>query len=229
MTSPTLEPADTDIAARLRNDILGADLPPASRLRLMDLTDRYGAPAGKVREALLQLASEGLIAFEPKRGFALLPISLRELEDVTKLRIDLETRALRDAIACGDDMWETHIISALHLLTKIEARSLQDRRALDPDWTRKHRQFHRALLAACPSSWTLRFCETLSDHAERYRRFSIATRAYARDIHAEHKAIADAAIARQADKACELLAAHYSATAEAVAANKAAFAQRAGG
>lgn len=223
-----IEGTDAGVAARLRDDVLGATLPPASRLRLMDLTARYGAPAGKVREALLQLASEGLITFEPKRGFALRPISLAELHDVTNLRVELESRALREAIDCGDDTWETEIVASLHLLAKAEAKSLKDRRALDQDWTRKHRRFHRSLLSACSSPWTLRFCETLSDHAERYRQFSIATRPRVRDIHAEHKAIADAAIGRRADKACKLLRAHFFATAAAVAADNAAFSASSG-
>lgn len=212
-----------DLTERLRADLLGAVLAPASRLRLADLTSRYRAPPGKIREVLLQLASQGLIAFKPKLGFSALPVSLEELRDVTRLRIELETRALREAIEAGDDDWESEIVISLHLLDKVETRSLKDRGALDREWSRKHRRFHTALLAACPSSWTLRFCETLSDHAERYRRLSIATRPRERDIHAEHKAIAEATLAGKADRACKLLAGHFSATASAVALNEKLF------
>jgi GntR family carbon starvation induced transcriptional regulator len=208
-----------DVAARLRADVLGASMPPASPLRFMDLPGRYAAPPGKVREALLQLASEGLIRFKPKHGFTSLPLSIEELWDVTNLRIKLESEAVTQAIAFGDESWEARIISALHLISKVETRSLKDRSALDGDWSKRHRQFHSALLSACPSAWTIRFCETLSDHAERYRRHSIAVRSYARDIHAEHKAIAEAVIGRKAKLARELLRDHYTSTANAVAAN----------
>ena len=215
--------AENDVAARLRADVLGASLPPASPLRLMDLTGRYDAAPGKVREALLQLASEGLIRFKPKHGFTSLPLSIEELWDVTHLRIKLESEAVTQAIESGDEAWEARIISALHLISKVETRSLKDRRALDGDWSKKHREFHSALLSACPSQWTVRFCETLSDHAERYRRHSISVRAHARDIHAEHKAIAEAVIGRKAKLARELLSDHYTSTANAVAANGDAF------
>jgi GntR family carbon starvation induced transcriptional regulator len=212
-----------DVAARLRADVLGASLPPASPLRLMDLTGRYAAPPGKVREALLQLASEGLIQFKPKHGFTSLPLSIEELWDVTHLRIKLESEALTRAIECGDETWEARIISALHLISKVETRSMKDRGALDGGWSKKHRQFHTALLSACPSKWTVRFCETLSDHAERYRRHSISVRSHVRDIHGEHKAIAEAVIGRKARLARNLLADHYMSTANAVAANGQAF------
>lgn len=219
----SIESAENDVAARLRADVLGSALPPASPLRLMDLTGRYAAPPGKVREALLQLASEGLIQFKPKYGFTSLPLSIEELWDVTHLRIKLESEAITQAIERGDEAWEAGIISALHLISKVETQSLKDRRALDSNWSKRHRQFHTALLSACPSKWTVRFCETLSDHAERYRRHSISVRAHTRDIHAEHKAIAEAVIGRKARLARELLSDHYTSTANAVAANGGAF------
>ena len=122
--------AENDVAARLRADVLGASLPPASPLRLMDLTGRYDAAPGKVREALLQLASEGLIRFKPKHGFTSLPLSIEELWDVTHLRIKLESEAVTQAIESGDEAWEARIISALHLISKVETRSLKDRRRL---------------------------------------------------------------------------------------------------
>jgi DNA-binding GntR family transcriptional regulator len=210
------------VAERLKSDILDNALAPASRLRLFDLTDKYETTAGKMREALIQLASEGLIAYEPKRGFALLPLSTAELRDVTKLRIELESVAFREAIHLGGDEWESAIVGSLHLLAKAEKGSIKNRSRLDSDWSVKHRAFHAALLSACESPWRLRFSKQLSDHAERYRRLSIAVRKHERDIHAEHQAIADAAIARKADAACSLLAKHYTATADAVSAALAA-------
>jgi DNA-binding GntR family transcriptional regulator len=214
------DPKSNELTTLIRTDVLSSNLEPSRRLRLAELMERYDAPMGKVREALIQLSSEGLIGFEPNRGFSMLPISLAELRDVTTLRIELECRALRDCIMHADDHWETDVISALYLLKKSETTSIKDRRALDGHWSLRHRQFHRALLSRCQSAWTLRFCETLSDHAERYRRFSIKSRAQSRDIHAEHQGIADAAISRKADLACERLAAHYQTTADAVAANR---------
>jgi DNA-binding GntR family transcriptional regulator len=196
---------------------------PASPLRLVALTNRYEAPPGKVREALLQLASEGLIQFKPKFGFTALPLSLEKLSDVTELRIQLESEAIMRAIEFGDETWEASIISTLHLINKVDARSLNDRRALDGVCSKRHRQFHSALLSACPSSWRIKFCETLSDHAERYRRHSITVRSHARDIQAEHTEIAKATIARNAKRACKLLTEHYRSKANAVAADGDAF------
>lgn len=204
------------LAAQLKADILDGGPGRDTRLKLFELRDRYETTQGKVREALLQLASEGLISYEPKRGFALLPLSVADLKEVTKLRIELECEALRESIKLGGDAWESGIVSNLYLLKKTEQRSSKNSRQLNSQWSERHRNFHRALLSACSSVWRLKFCEQLSDHAERYRRLSIAVRNHQRDIYAEHQAIADAAVARNAGLACRLLAQHFTLTADTV-------------
>ncbi len=206
------------LAAQLKADIFDHTSGRDTRLKLFDLRDRYGATQGKVREALFQLASEGLISYEPKRGFGLLPLSAADLKEVTKLRVELECEALRESIKLGDDSWESRVVSSLYLLNKTEQRSTKNRQQLNSKWSDLHRDFHRALLAACGSAWRLKFCEQLSDHAERYRRLSLAVRGHKRDIAAEHQAIADAAIARNANLACRLLERHFTVTADTISA-----------
>ncbi|WP_175162868.1 FCD domain-containing protein, partial [Achromobacter aegrifaciens] len=51
----------------------------------------------------------------------------------------------------------------------------------------------------------------------RYRRLTVTRKPIARDLDDEHKGILDATLARDADRACELLAAHIRLTYEAVA------------
>jgi DNA-binding GntR family transcriptional regulator len=48
--------------------------------------------------------------------------------------------------------------------------------------------------------------------SERYRQLSAALDREDRDVDAEHKAILDACIARQADRACELIDSHLTRT-----------------
>jgi DNA-binding GntR family transcriptional regulator len=62
----------------------------------------------------------------------------------------------------------------------------------------------------------LRFCSTLFDLGERYRRLAAAYGQPSRDIHAEHAALVRAAIDRDAERACALLVEHIALTAERV-------------
>ena len=193
----------------LRRDIIRGELAPGRPLRLADLSQRYGMGFSPLREALNRLQAERMVTAESLRGFRVAPVSLDELHDAVSLRILIETEALRASIRMGDDAWAAGIVSALYAL------NLQVRRTgSDTDiWTleARHHAFHRSLLAACNSPWTLEFVERLYAATERYRIPILLAAALpaGRDVQAEHGALAQAALDRDADKAAALLREHY--------------------
>jgi DNA-binding GntR family transcriptional regulator len=56
-------------------------------------------------------------------------------------------------------------------------------------------------VSACDSPWLLRLRDTLYVQSERYRQISVPLSRRARDLNAEHQAIADAALSRDAELA----------------------------
>lgn len=205
----------------ISTDLLAGRLEPSARLRLNELKLRYGLGLSPLREALLRLASEGLVVAEGQRGFAVAPVSLAELADLTRTRQQIETIALTEAIARGDSDWEADVLSAFHRLSRAPLPSGVDDTDAGMNWELRHRAFHDALVAACDSPWLLRFHSQLVDHSERYRRTRLfnppAAAHLARDIDAEHREIMEAVLARDASKACELMREHLQRTADAVA------------
>lgn len=200
----------------LRQDLVRGAFPPGSPLRLAELGTRYGMGFSPLREALNRLQAERLVTAESLRGFRVAPLSPEEFEDALASRLLIETEALRAAIAKGGDDWAAGIVSALYAL-KLQV----DRRSQGGDlWEleSRHHAFHRALLAACGSAWLLEFFERLYTATERYRLPALAGGAGAggRDIHAEHAAIAEAVLARDAEQAETLLRQHYLRTAETI-------------
>ena len=75
------------IYERLRNDIIAGRLEPTAKLRIEELRETYETSASPLREALNRLAGEGFVTAEGQRGFYVAPISLKELDDITRLRI----------------------------------------------------------------------------------------------------------------------------------------------
>jgi DNA-binding GntR family transcriptional regulator len=90
--------------------------------------------------------------------------------------------------------------------------------ALNPEWEAAHASFHEVLIAGCRSPWFRRFSTVLRDQTARYRFLSLAVpkAERTRDVAAEHDAIVNAILARDADKACKLLADHFQQTTELV-------------
>ncbi|NEI71756.1 FCD domain-containing protein [Rhizobium lusitanum] len=197
----------------LRHDIIRGELPPGRPLRLSDLSERYDMGFSPLREALNRLHAERLVTAESLRGFRVAPLSIDELHDAVNVRIKIESDALRASIRLGDDDWAAGIVSALYALNLQVGRTGPDADI----WTleARHYAFHRALLTACNSPWTLEFFERLYAATERYRIpvLLASTHSAGRDVQAEHGALAEATLARDADKATALLEAHYRKTA----------------
>lgn len=197
---------------RLRTDIVCGRLAPDAKLRIEELRQDYDTGASPLREALSRLAGEGFVTAEGQRGFRVAPISLADLDEITRLRIMLECEALRESIAKGTDAWESDLVATFHHLAKVEGSA-----RLAPDvleWEMRNHAFHEALIAACDSSWLLRFRRTLFEQHKRYRLISILDDASPRDVHAEHETIFRAALARNADAACAATESHIQRTAD---------------
>lgn len=198
----------------LRRDIIEGRLAPGEKLRIEHIKDNYGVGAGTLREALSLLIADGLVHSQGQRGFRVAPVSLADFGDITETRVMLESAALRQSIALGDDAWEGELLAAFHRLGKAEQKLAENSNR--EQWETRNRIFHEVLIGACPSRWVKHFLAILHRQAERYRRLSLQQKAVPRDIHGEHAALFQAALARDADLACAILARHIRATFEAV-------------
>ncbi|HEY7608929.1 MAG TPA: FCD domain-containing protein [Alphaproteobacteria bacterium] len=203
---------------RLRADLMAGRYGPGEALRLEPLMARYGCGISPLREALNRLAAERLVRAVGQRGFQAAPVSLAEMWDVVRLRQKLEGEALAAAMSAGDARWESEILAAFHRLAKAPP---PERDRADPDsWERSHRDFHAALIAACPSAWLLHFVGILYGHTERYRRIRFERtlpKKLVRDVEAEHRELMDAVLARDKRRAVRLLSEHLEKTGSFIA------------
>ena len=212
-TITKLDPSQTlsnSIAEKLRENIDSGKMSPGSKLRLDELRGVFGVSLSPLREALSRLCAEGYVAAEGQRGYKVAPTSPANLTEITRLRCEMESFALRESIRLGDDEWEGDVIAALHRLNKIE------RVHVDGDqmkqWESAHAAFHRKLVAACNLPLLLHFCNTLHDLNDRYRRIFLKNTTIDRDVRQEHEALCHATITRNADEACALLRNHIERT-----------------
>jgi DNA-binding GntR family transcriptional regulator len=202
------------VYARLREDILSGKLKPGSKLRFADLAKGYEAGVSTLREALSRLTADRLVTAEGQRGFRVSPISLNELWDITRLRAEIESAALKESMDAGDDAWEAEILSCLHRLLKLEKRRPKTPLLLTEEGSYLHKQYHMSLVAACPSIWRLRVIDVLYDHSERYRRLQTAYLSAMLHSAQDHTDIANAVVARKKVLAIGLLKTHLEATAK---------------
>jgi GntR family transcriptional regulator, carbon starvation induced regulator len=193
-------------------EILDGRLAPGAKITISEVAVRLGFSPGSIREALSRLAAEKWATAAAQKGYSVAPISMEELTDLTGTRIVIEQLCLRAAIAHGDVEWETSAVAAYHRLHRIPVYVGDAAPRVNPAWVGAHMTFHEALAAGCNSPWMLSIRAMLYAQSERYRQLSAALDREDRDVDAEHKAILDACIARQADRACELIDSHLTRT-----------------
>lgn len=204
----------------LRTDIIRGTRAAGERLRIEKLKSIYGIGPTPLREALQKLSQDGLVLTGGNRGFTVTPLDPAEFADLNLARTAIEKEALRLSLAAGDDAWEAGVVAASYIMRKEDA-ALATLDHVPDSWESANAAFHTALVAACGSRWLMRARTALHDHCERYRRAAIVHRLGSRDLGAEHAAIAEAALARDADRACELTERHFALTARGLAENEA--------
>ena len=213
----------TNVFERLREDVLSGRLSPLRKLQMRFLIDAYGVGQTPLREALNRLSAEGLIECRDQRGFYVTGISQSELLELNETRCWMETLALRKSMEAASSDWEEDVLIAHHRLSRTK-RSLDPEHFEDnPEWEHHHGVFHRTLINHCGSRPLVAFCKQLADQLYRYRRLSARKAYLSRPINDEHRALLDAVIDKDIERATSLLDAHYRQTAEVILGDSAIF------
>ena len=159
-----------------------------------------------MREILNRLSSETLVVAEGQRGFEVAPVSPEHLREIADLRLLLEGHALEQSFAAGDVEWEGRVVAAHHKLAGLERRMKDGDYSEVQTWKRYDWEFHQALISACGSEVLM---ETHASVFDQYLRYQLIALSFRGDIaSAEHLALRDCALAKDAAKARDVLTRH---------------------
>ncbi|MER6981969.1 GntR family transcriptional regulator, partial [Streptomyces carpinensis] len=94
------------VADALRAALIAGELHPGEVYSAPGLAARFGVSATPVREAMLDLAKEGLVDTVPNKGFRVTAVSERQLDEYTHVRslIEIPTTAGLAATAALADL-----------------------------------------------------------------------------------------------------------------------------
>jgi DNA-binding GntR family transcriptional regulator len=82
---------------RIKLDIITCAIAPGTEISEPQLCRHYHLGKAQVRMALIRLAHDGLVRPIPRRGYRVMPITLKDIHDVFELRLMLEPTAARMA------------------------------------------------------------------------------------------------------------------------------------
>ena len=207
-----IQTLQTRVLHQIRADIVNCRLMPNERLTLEALKERYQVGWSPIREALMRLEAEGIVSFEQNKGFRVAPVSREMLSDLMRSRIEIEGVALRWSIENGTVEWEAQVVAAFHRLSRLNKLKRSQSGSISSEWSKEHREFHRALVAACGSPTMLSIQQILFERAERYVALSIVSNSPPRNDVGEHEQIMQAALQRNVTRAITLNREHIDRT-----------------
>ena len=182
--------------AWLRSEILSGALPPGTPIVQASLASKLGISGTPIREALRDLATEGLITLSPFRGAVVTSLDLKDALEIHQVRLKLEPGA---AALAAERATEDILAKAEKLYDEMSSAS-------DGEWVALNREFHILLLSTTPSARLRSILTSLLEAAALYVGASMPHRTGAPQ--AEHREILDAFHARDVDRVASVVTQH---------------------
>jgi DNA-binding GntR family transcriptional regulator len=170
----------SQVLQALRGALVSGQMQPGEVYSAPALAARFGVSPTPVREAMLELAKEGLVLPVRNKGFRVRPLSDRELDEITEMRLLLEVpTAVRAARrATPDD---------LDRLRPMAARLVQLADAKDVvAYVENDREFHLDLLALAGNEQLVALVGELRSRSRLYGLSGLAERGELATSAAEH-------------------------------------------
>jgi GntR family carbon starvation induced transcriptional regulator len=179
----------------LKADVLIGRVAPNERLQVDALREKYDVSLSPIREALQRLVATGLVVSSERRGFRVAGLTRADLADLGRARRHIERTAVAEAMRLGDDDWEADVARAIHALSR-STRVAEGRLIYGPEWERRHRDFHLAMVKGCGSPRLIQIWSGLFDQGIRYRRIAQMLDLYHGDTPSEHAELFELVVAR---------------------------------
>jgi DNA-binding GntR family transcriptional regulator len=190
-------------ADELRRRILSGEFPEGFQLKQDALAEDFGMSRIPIREALVQLESEGFVRILPHRGAQVSELSQAEIRELFELRALLEPRLLRESAPrlTAEDY---------AALDRINAEYRAEIRALNPGrWGELNTRLHLHLMSRAEQPRTLAIVTALLQNTDRYTRLQLSLTGRGRTrAEKEHLTMVRLCQAGDVTAACGLLTAH---------------------
>lgn len=210
LASPTL--AET-IRLRLAEDIHAGQLPPGAEIDESALAERFGASRTPVREALRELAAQGLVEIVPRRGARVARVTLEQLGELFELLAETEAMCARFATW---RMTATERFALQRLQAEFTPRPEEAPGALEA-YDSYNRRFHELIYRGTHNGMLAAHAAALRQRLEPYRRAQYRGDRRIEQSYAEHQAVLDRMLRGAGEEAAQRMRAHMLSASAALA------------
>ncbi|WP_370938664.1 GntR family transcriptional regulator [Amycolatopsis sp. cg13] len=172
------------VSHALRAAVVAGELEPGNVYSAPELAKRFGVSATPVREAMLDLVREGLVATVPNKGYRVTEMAESELDQITELRMLIEPSLVARAHIPDGDLPELRAM----------AQAIVDEAAAGDlvAYTEADRAFHLRLLGYAGNARATSLIADLRAHTRLYGLAALSERGELAESAREHHEILDA-------------------------------------
>jgi DNA-binding GntR family transcriptional regulator len=192
----------------LRASIVAGELEPGEIYSAPALAERLGVSATPVREAMLDLANDGLVQPVRNRGFRVVVVDEDALDEISELRQMLEVPAMAKVVARAGDDELAALFAKVHRIESAAARSDA------AEFLLADRDFHLGLLILAGNTRLVRLVGQLRNQTRLAGIKVLADSGQLMASALEHRPILEAVCRREAELAQGLMRAHLAHTRE---------------
>lgn len=175
---------------------------PGQHLDETELAAIFGVSRTPIREALIQLASLGLVVTRPRRGTTVAEIPPQKLVEMFEVMAELEAMCGRLAARRMSPDEHTQLLAAHKAC--MEARTAND----SDGYYYKNEAFHEEIYAGSHNAFLAEQARNLHRRLRPYRRLQLRVRDRVATSYSEHEAIVNAIIAGDGERTADLLRNH---------------------
>jgi DNA-binding GntR family transcriptional regulator len=184
---------------QLFDRIVKGEIPSESKLREVSLAKEFGMSRTPVRDALRQLANDGLVTIKPSLGARVIGFSADDIEDIYDIRMALELLAID---LNGQSL-------RLKPLTELRDRF---QKAINKKNQEEHMQvdalLHRYIVESTGRRYLLHVYDEIGRLMHSFRHLAFRDKNVLKHVIEEHTALIDALLVRDIDKAKSILGQH---------------------
>ncbi|MDR1932822.1 MAG: GntR family transcriptional regulator [Spirochaetales bacterium] len=194
------QPLQEKVYTLIKDEIVNCGMSPGSVICEDVLVEKFGTSRTPIREALLRLQRERLVDIFPRQGTFVSQISLKDIYEIYQLRLIIEPQVIK--ISCRN--LDPAVLSEFRdFFTRLETQECPY-----AEWFRQDRELHSYIVDSSGNRQLQQMYATIMDQNLRMRILAGKIPSRMRDTNHEHLAILDALLAKDEEKAEQVMASH---------------------
>lgn len=186
----------------LRREIVSCRLIPGTRFTEAEIMERFELGKASCRIALQRLTQDGFVTSMPRHGYRIVPVTVKDVDEVFSLRVELEPLAARSAAGRVNRAQLERLEQACRQRITVDVGNQID------FFLEANRSFHMAIAVAAGNQRLCRMLSGLLDEMTRLVALGFGVQGVRPNIENDHAALIEHLVAGDAESAAVVARRH---------------------